>query len=131
MKTKLLNILRLMFLYRPFEVVLTYFTSDSIFGSFISKIPPNHYQYKNPSLRKAKRNGIHYNLDIGARTQDDLYCIKELESIKENDTVIDVGANVGEISLRAANIVGNKVGKIYSFEPDLINFNRFLKQHEN
>ena len=53
-----------MFLYRPFEVVLTYFTSDSIFGSFISKIPPNHYQYKNPSLRKAKRNGIHYNLDI-------------------------------------------------------------------
>lgn len=133
MKTKLLNILRLMFLYRPFEVVLTYFTSDSIFGSFISKIPPNHYQYKTPSLRKAKRNGIHYNLDISDIIDWYIYYgfrekSKELllESIKENDTVIDVGANVGEISLRAANIVGNKVGKIYSFEPDHINFNRFL-----
>ena len=111
-KTKLLNILRLMFLYRPFEVVLTYFTSDSIFGSFISKIPPNHYQYKNPSLRKAKRNGIHYNLDISDIIDWYIYYgfrekSKELllESIKENDTVIDVGANVGEISLRAANIV--------------------------
>ena len=133
MKTKLLNILRLIFLYRPFEVVLTYFTSDSIFGSFISKIPPNHYQYKTPSLRKAKRNGIHYNLDISDIIDWYIYYgfrekSKELllESIKENDTVIDVGANVGEISLRAANIVGNKVGKIYSFEPDLIKFNRFL-----
>ena len=122
-----------MFLYRPFEVVLTYFTSDSIFGSFISKIPPNHYQYKTPSLRKAKRNGIHYNLDISDIIDWYIYYgfrekSKELllESIKENDTVIDVGANVGEISLRAANIVGNKVGKIYSFEPDHINFNRFL-----
>ena len=133
MKTKLLNILRLIFLYRPFEVVLTYFTSDSIFGSFISKIPPNHYQYKTPSLRKAKRNGIHYNLDISDIIDWYIYYgfrekSKELllESIKENDTVIDVGANVGEISLRAANIVGNNGGKIYSFEPDLINFNRFL-----
>ena len=123
MKTKLLNILRLIFLYRPFEVVLTYFTSDSIFGSFISKIPPNHYQYKTPSLRKAKRNGIHYNLDISDIIDWYIYYgfrekSKELllESIKENDTVIDVGANVGGISLRAANIVGNKVGKIYSFE---------------
>ena len=133
MKTKVLNILRLMFIYRPFETPLVYFTSGSVFGTFFTKIPPNHNQYKKPSLRKVKRNGIHYNLDISDIIDWYIYYgfrekSKELllENIKENDTVIDVGANVGEISLRAANIVGNKGGKIYSFEPDLINFNRFL-----
>ena len=133
MKTKLLNILRLVFLFKPFEAALTYYTCGSTFGSFLSKIPPNHYQYKTPNSRKVKRNGIHYNLDISDIIDWYIYYgfrekSKELllENIKENDTVIDVGANVGEISLRAANIVGNKIGKIYSFEPDHINFNRFL-----
>ena len=60
---KLLNILRLMFLVKPFEAALTYLTYESTFGSLISKIPPNHYQYKKPSLRKAK-NRINYILDI-------------------------------------------------------------------
>jgi FkbM family methyltransferase len=133
MKTKLLNILRLIFIFKPFETILTYFTSGSIFGSFLSKIPPNHYQYKTPVSRKVKRNGINYKLDISDIIDWYIYygfreLSKELllANIKENDTVIDVGANVGEISLRAANIVGNKKGKVYSFEPDHVNFNRFL-----
>ena len=133
MKTKLLNILRLILVFKPFETILTYFTSGSIFGSFLSKIPPNHYQYKTPVSRKVKRNGINYKLDISDIIDWYIYygfreLSKELllANIKENDTVIDVGANVGEISLRAANIVGNKKGIVYSFEPDHINFNRFL-----
>jgi|TARA_B110000285_G_C15128197_1_gene621728 hypothetical protein len=61
---KLLNIFLLVFLFKPFEAALTYFTSGSIFGSLIRKIPPNNYQYIKPSLRRAKKNGIKYLLDI-------------------------------------------------------------------
>ena len=39
-----------------------------------------------------------------------------LDYVKKNDTVIDVGANIGTVTLLLANIVG-KNGRVYSVEP--------------
>jgi FkbM family methyltransferase len=47
-------------------------------------------------------------------------------SIKEEDIIIDIGANVGIFSVYAANLA--KKGKVYAFEPVKENFDR-LKFH--
>jgi FkbM family methyltransferase len=46
------------------------------------------------------------------------------ELIKQGDTVLDVGANIGFHSMYFAELVG-KAGKVLSFEPIEVNFNAF------
>jgi len=57
------------------------------------------------------------------------------KEIKENDIILDVGANIGYYSLIFAQLIG-KSGKVYSFEPDPTNFeilkkNILVNKHEN
>ena len=49
--------------------------------------------------------------------------------VKEGDTVVDLGANIGYFTLLAAKLVGKK-GKVYSFEPEPRNYNYLLKNIE-
>lgn len=49
------------------------------------------------------------------------------KSIGEGDTILDVGAWIGQYTLLISNLVGKK-GKIYSFEPDS---RAFMILHEN
>lgn len=46
--------------------------------------------------------------------------------IKKGDVVLDIGANIGFYSSILSDLVGSS-GKIYSFEPDKVNFAHFLK----
>tara|TARA_S200000501_G_scaffold345944_1_gene358988 strand:- start:387 stop:1208 length:822 start_codon:yes stop_codon:yes gene_type:complete len=57
------------------------------------------------------------------------------EHLNEGDIVLDIGANIGLMSLIFSRIVGNK-GRIYSFEPTKENFkylceNKFLNDAKN
>ncbi len=45
------------------------------------------------------------------------------EQIKLNDVVLDIGANIGFYTQMLSKLVGRK-GKVYAFEPDLLNFKR-------
>jgi FkbM family methyltransferase len=47
--------------------------------------------------------------------------------VKEGDTIIDLGANIGYFTLLAARLVGEK-GRVYSFEPEPKNF-KYLKKN--
>lgn len=49
-----------------------------------------------------------------------------LRQVKAGDVVVDVGANIGYYTLLLANKVG-KTGKVYAFEPDIINFEILVK----
>lgn len=51
------------------------------------------------------------------------------EVVKEGDTVVDLGTNIGYFTLLAAKLVGKK-GKVYSFEPEPRNYNYLCKNIE-
>ena len=43
-----------------------------------------------------------------------------IETIKEGDIVVDIGANIGYFTLLAARLVGEN-GRVYAFEPEPLN----------
>ena len=49
--------------------------------------------------------------------------------VKEGDTVLDLGANLGYFTLLASRLVGKR-GRVYSFEPEPRNYNLLLKNIE-
>lgn len=113
-----------------FEYVLVLLTKGKTFGSFITKFPPNHYQYPINSLRTVERNGINYKLDLADAIDWYIYFgFKETSKqalyslMKLGNVIIDVGANVGEVTLHAAKIVG-ETGHVHAFEPDPKNYLR-------
>lgn len=136
MKTKILNFIRSIFQLKSFEILLVRLTQGMAFGSFLSKIPPNHYQYKKGTYRIANRKGINYQLDLSDIVDWFIYFgfteqSREnlLELIAEGKTVIDIGANVGNVSLEAAQKVGSH-GVIHAFEPDPNNYERLMRNLE-
>lgn len=76
---------------------------------------------KDPSMRKTFRayalNRIH------EESTTELF----KKVVKDGDVVVDLGANIGYFTLLAAKLVGRN-GKVYSFEPEPINFS-FLKKN--
>ena len=131
MKTKIFNLIRLVFKLSIFEKILVKYTIGKKFGSIITKIPPNHYQYSKPTYRKVNRNNINYNLDISDIVDWYIYYgfiensrQKLLRLIKKGNTIFDIGANVGDVSMNASIRVDVE-GKVFAFEPDEINFKRF------
>lgn len=129
-KTRFFNIGRNIFKIPLLERWLCEQTQGKSPKSIIGKLPPNHYQYPKATIRQATRQGIHYHLDLhdfvdwhiyfGFQDsgKDTLY-----ELIKEGHTVLDIGVNVGEVTLNAAQKVG-KSGKVIGFEPHPTNFQR-------
>jgi len=51
------------------------------------------------------------------------------QTIQKGDIVLDVGANIGYYTLTFAKLVGD-TGKVFSFEPELFNFNLLQKNIE-
>ena len=51
------------------------------------------------------------------------------KELKEGDTVVDLGANIGYYTLLASRLVG-KQGKVYAFEPDPKTYNSLIRNIE-
>lgn len=97
------------------------------------KLAPNCYQYIKGSFRNIDRDNVILQLDISDYIQHYIYFgFKDLSNayllslVKKNDTVIDIGSNIGYTALRLSRIVG-KDGIIHSFEPDTLNYQKFIK----
>lgn len=136
LKTKAINHLRKIFFLRPLERFLLKFTKGRQYKTFASKFVPNHYQYSKNSIRKVEREGVNYRLDLSDLVDWYIYYgFKDpskkalIEKINQGDYVLDIGANMGDLSFSFAKKVG-KTGHIFSFEPDRNNFIRLRKNLE-
>ena len=80
-------------------------------------------------------NGLLFELHINDWIQEQLFYLGYYERAEENflklylpyeGTFIDIGANIGVHSLTAAQLVGER-GKVISFEPFSINYDRLIR----
>lgn len=130
-KTRFLNSIREIFKFPFFEHFFYRKTKGRSDQNIWIKFLPNHYQYKPNSLRTVTRNSIRYRLDLSDIVDwYTFFDIKEkahaefISRLKKSSIVIDVGANIGSITLRLAQKC--QKGFVYSFEPDEVNYKKLI-----
>ncbi len=132
-RRKLLDKLRLLWKVDLLERALVRFTIGRPYGALITKFPPQHHQYRKGTYRHVVRDGIRYELDIADIVDWFIYFGFEDQARKRlyglihlGNMVIDVGANVGDITMHMAKLVGPE-GRVYAFEPHPVNHGRVMR----
>ncbi len=132
----ILDTLRAFWKFEPLERFLASLTQGRTYGTFITKLAPNHYQYGKGTKRHVLRDGIHYELDLSDIVDWYIYfgfidpARKHLYPLlRPGDVVVDIGANVGDISMHFARIVGPS-GRVLAFEPHPLNHTRMKRNLE-
>jgi FkbM family methyltransferase len=131
-KTKFLNFLRRFFILSGTDKILADFMRRGKMNSLSAKLIPPNYLYSSSTFRNCNIDGIKFFLDVSETNgHSNYYSLNEgqellFSNIKEGMTVIDIGANIGAITLKCAKKVGLQ-GKVFSFEPSPINFKRANK----
>lgn len=131
MKTKILNLIRLIFFKNKFcEAILYHLTNGRSIESWLARLPANHYQYSSETIRNVERNGVFYCLDISDYMEWVIFFGIETEPrkalydlISNSKVIFDVGANIGETTLNIAKLSNNDC-LIHSFEPDKFCFEK-------
>lgn len=125
--------IRSLFKLPLFEHWLSSYTQNKEYGRGLTKLTPNHYSYTSPAIRKVQRNGVRFELDIANIVDWNIYfgfheTSRELlfRLLDDAEVIFDVGANIGEISLRFAHTYPKAT--IHGFEPFPDTF-RTLKQN--
>lgn len=112
---------------------LPVFSQNTHPKSLLARLVPLNRDYPHPTPRSAKREGLRYELDISDFMEWMVYFGIGVEPrsyllalVKPGMTVFDVGANIGEVSMKIAQAVGPS-GKVVSFEPGKATFEKFRK----
>jgi FkbM family methyltransferase len=102
-------------------------------GSFLYKFAPPPESYPKGSIRKVRRDNVKIELDLSDLVDWFLYWefkdpghVKLLNLIKKGQTIIDIGANKGHLSIKMSQKAGIE-GKILAFEPNPITFQKLYK----
>jgi FkbM family methyltransferase len=122
-RTRLLNIIRTAFMNHPGELVLIWAMQVVFLRPLAFRLLPNHYQYQKASFRTVVRHGIRFELDISNLNDWEVYYFCTDDSLEvlvsacsPGDRFLDIGANIGFATLRAAQQIGEN-GCVYSLEP--------------
>lgn len=129
-KTKIFNFLRQVFKIPPFERWLIKRVANKDAASVYYRLVPHSNTYSTTDFRIFSRNGYKTKVFLNDYLGHCLffnYNNPELESyrllfglVKNNSVCIDIGANIGYISMGMAAIA--RQGKVIGFEPDQINY---------
>ncbi|MBL7848369.1 MAG: FkbM family methyltransferase [Cyclobacteriaceae bacterium] len=130
MKRRLIDLPKEFFKLPLPEKLLARLTQQKPLNHFFARFPPLNTRYPKPTTRKVKRNGIHYELDLSDYMEWLVFWGIQVEPrrtlyqlVKPGSIVIDVGANIGEVSMNLAQLVGPS-GFVHSFEPDTATFRK-------
>jgi FkbM family methyltransferase len=128
---------------RLVHTLIKWFHIDDIaarysFIAFIRKFVPEPFEYKRPTFKYVKRNGVNFQLDVSDFMQWSVYaCLPDasykyafnsLKRYADPVLVLDIGANVGAFSLALAHQCRESKLRnfyIYAFEPNPSIFNIF------
>lgn len=131
-KTRALNLLRLPFRWPPLGEWLVGRTQGRTPGSGLARLVPHEYMYPKGSRREAQRQGFRWILDLSDAVDHYLYFgfaepgfDRLLQLIGPESRIIDVGANIGMLTLPFARKASN--GRVVSFEPDPSNRARLVE----
>jgi FkbM family methyltransferase len=103
--------------------LLPRWTQRRTLDSWIARVPPQEYQYPHPTLRRVRREGFDYELDLSdymewliyygilTEPRHALYALAP-----RGGCVLDVGSNVGEVAMHFARQV-TSTGEVHAFEP--------------
>ena len=106
---------------------------EEIFSKINSGVRSEYIEIDGQKLFLDKEDSLLLSTRKNNYDRFEIECLKQL--IKEGDTVVDLGANIGYYTLILAQLVG-KSGHVYAFEPDPLNFEILSKnvkenKHDN
>jgi FkbM family methyltransferase len=123
LKTRILNVLRRIFQWRPLETLLAAATQGRPTSSFAARLVPHEYLYRKGSWRSVERQGFRWRLDLGDAVDHYIFFgtaepgfDRMFSFIKADSVILDVGANIGMLTMPFARAAGR--GHVWSFEPD-------------
>lgn len=127
-KTRFLNLLRRLFIISQSDILLAHFTRKGNPNSLSSKLIPPNYLYPQSTFRSCRIGGINYLVDLSETNGHfNYFGLNDpgqqvlISNIKQGMTVIDIGANIGALTLQMAKIVSPS-GRIFSYEPSPVNY---------
>lgn len=133
LKTNVFNLIRKSFRFSPVENCIATLSQGRSNDSIVAKFVPGNNLYTSPSIRIVERNKIKYELDLSDYMQWMVFYGLSIEPkealynlVSPGSCVIDVGANVGEVSMNMAQRAGD-MGRIIAFEPDPLNYKLLQK----
>jgi FkbM family methyltransferase len=123
-RTRLLNLGRRLAAFGPLERLVCGVTRGTVVGSLRARCAPNYYQFDEGTRRTGvDHEGLAYDVDIGTLQGwawhfgiEDPGLRRLYAMVRPGDSVVDVGANIGEVSLRCARRAGPH-GHVLAVEP--------------
>lgn len=127
-KTRLFNVIRKRFANKFIDGFFAMLLQKFSFTKpIVSRLVAPEYLYNNPSPRYYQCNGIKMNLNISNLVDHCIYFSTDqkaidrfITQIKPNDTVIDIGANIGYTALQFSRAC--EKGSVYAIEPSKVLF---------
>ena len=131
-KTNVLNYFRRFFIFSGADKLFARLMRRGKMNALLEKLIPPNYLYSIGTLRHCNIAGVNFLVDMSETNGHSSYYFLDdgqkalFHRVNEGMNVIDIGANIGAVTLHLAKKISPS-GRIFSFEPSPLNFKRAFK----